>query len=572
MNVRARLAAAVAIGAALPGAAAAPSQTAALAPVVICHVTIPPAQAAVPGTLAGWAEGAQLFQGLGNFHRTVTTTSPQAQLYFDQGMRWLWAFNHDEATRSFARAAMLDPGCAMCFWGVALTIGPNYNLPLMSAPRGQVAFAALQSAQALAPHATPLEQALIAALAKRYPTAGSLTPDAFATVQSQYAAEMKAVAARYPADDDVVTLAAEALMTANAWKLWTQAGAPAPGTPEILALLEGVLARNPNHPGANHYYIHAVESSPNPARAVPAAERLGAMMPGAGHLVHMPAHIFQRVGRYADAAEANHRAAAADLAYYARTAPPDYYGGYTAHNWQFEAFSAAAIGRSAEAISAIAKSRLVVSDATLLQMPGSDWVMGMEYTVPARFGQWAALAATPAPDPRLPGLTAAWHWAHGSAMAALGKLPEARADLDALARSMAMATASDSAGLNTAPDIYKVALLTLQARIAGANGFQANRIALLTQAVHAEDALLYNEPADWFLPARHMLGRALLENNRPADAEIVYRAAKIHRRLLAGLDGLQVERMAGAVEHLELLLHLVEGVVVQPAADGLVVE
>jgi tetratricopeptide (TPR) repeat protein len=489
----------------------------------ICHVAVPVAPAEAPATLAAWAAGAQLFEGLGNFHRAITTSSPQAQLYFDQGMRWLWAFNHDEATRSFARAATIDPACAMCFWGVALTVGPNYNLPLMSAPRGQVAFAALQRAQVLAPKASPLEQAMIAALAKRYPTAAALSPDQFAAVQTGYAAAMRDLAKHYPADDDVVTLAAESLMTANAWKLWTQTGQPAPGTPEILTMLETVLARNSQHPGANHYYIHALESSPDPGRAVPAAERLGAMMPGAGHLVHMPAHIFQRVGRYADAAEANRRAAKADLAYYARTAPLDYYAGYTAHNWQFEAFSAAAIGRSAEALEAIRKSRLVLTDATIMQSPGSDWIMGMIYTVPARFGDWPALAVAPAPDAKLAGLTAAWLWGRGNALAALGRLDEARAARAALAKLAAAAKPGDYAGLNTAPAIYRVALLTLDARLAGAAGKHSERIALLTQALQAADALQYDEPADWFVPVRHLLGRALLENHQPAEAEIVYR-------------------------------------------------
>jgi tetratricopeptide (TPR) repeat protein len=491
--------------------------------VSICHVTVPQAQAGIPETVAGWAAGAQLFAGLGQVHRRVSTTSPAAQAYFDQGLAWLWAFNHDEATRSFARAATLDPGCALCFWGVALTIGPNYNLPLMSAPRGKVAFAALQRAQKLAPSSSAPEQALIGALAKRYPSPNALTQDQFAAVQNSYASAMRDVARTYPGDDDIVTFAAEALMTANAWKLWDAAGNPAPSTPEILAKLQTVLARNALHPGANHYFIHAMESSPDPARAIPAAERLGSLLPGAGHLVHMPAHIFQRVGRYADSAAANANAAKADLAYYAHATPLDYYATYSAHNWQFQAFADAAIGRRADAMEAIRKSRLIVSDEVLEQSPGADWVMGMIYTVLVRFGDWHALATTPAPDAKLPGLTAAWLWSRGTALAALGRLAEARNARADLARLAASAKPDDGAGLNTAPEIDRLALLTLDARIAEAEGRQSDRIALLRAAVRAEDALAYNEPSDWFVPTRHLLGRALLENHRPQEAELVYR-------------------------------------------------
>jgi tetratricopeptide (TPR) repeat protein len=288
-------------------------------------------------------------------------------------------------------------------------------------------------------------------------------------------------------------------------------------------MLERVMARNPQHAGANHYYIHAVEASPDPARAVPAAERLGTLLPGAGHLVHMPAHIFQRVGRYAESASTNAQAARADLAYFARTAPLDYYAGYTAHNWQFEAFSAAAIGRRDEAMAAIAKSRQIVSDELLRQGGASAWVTGMVYTVPVRFGLWQHLADQPPPAAGLPGLTAAWLWARGNALVELHRLPEARAARDALARMTQTAKPGDEAGLNRAPPVFRLALLTLDARLAGAEGDQARRIALLREATGAEDALAYSEPADWLLPVRHLLGRALLENGQPAAAEAVYR-------------------------------------------------
>src|SRR5215471_6949452 len=243
---------------------------------VLC-MTQPKGPGGVSATLAEWAEGARLFQRLGSFHRPVSTNSPEAQAYFDQGMRLLWAFNHDEATRSFAKAASLDPQCAMCWWGVSLTVGPNYNLPMMAVPRAAVAWDALQQAQAHAGQTAPVERALIDALAKRYPNAQPLDPSIEGPVLTAYADAMKAVAARFPDDSDVQVMTAEAMMNINAWKLWTLNGKPAPGTEEIVAILEKVLAKDPRHPGANHYYIHAVEASPNPVKGVAAAERLPGM-------------------------------------------------------------------------------------------------------------------------------------------------------------------------------------------------------------------------------------------------------------------------------------------------------
>jgi tetratricopeptide (TPR) repeat protein len=257
----------------------------------------------------------------------------------------LWAFNHDESTRSFARATQLDPDCAACYWGVALTVGPNYNLPVMALPRAQVAFDALTKAQKAAAHASPVDRALIDALAKRYPNAQPLDASNSAPILTAYAQAMKTVATQFPSDLDVQTLYAESMMNLNAWRLWTPEGKAAPGTEEIVATLESVLKRDPRHPGANHYYVHTLEASLHPDKAVAAAERLGGMMPAAGHLEHMPAHIMQRVGRYEEAAQANRKGAAADKSYFAKTQPPDYYAMYTGHNYQFLAYSAAMEGR-----------------------------------------------------------------------------------------------------------------------------------------------------------------------------------------------------------------------------------
>jgi tetratricopeptide (TPR) repeat protein len=313
------------------------------------------------------------------------------------------------------------------------------------------------------------------------------------------------------------------MMNVNAWKLWSLDGQPAEGTDEIVARLNRVLARDTQHPGANHYFIHAVEASPNPERALEAAERLRGMMPAAGHLEHMPAHIFQRVGRYGDAAEANRKGAASDIAYFKEADPPDYYAMYTAHNYQFLAFSTAMEGRKAETILAARQSRAVTPDAMLLEMPGLDWAVGELYTAMVRFGMWDDILAEPAPDPKLTALTGAHLYATTVALAAKGQTHAARQRLAALEHHAGGLGPDDTAGLNTASDVTAIALLSARARIADAEDRTAEAIPLLREAVAAEDRLAYNEPADWFVPNRHALGAALLKTNQPAEAEAVYR-------------------------------------------------
>jgi tetratricopeptide (TPR) repeat protein len=333
---------------------------------------------------------------------------------------------------------------------------------------------------------------------------------------------MKAAAERFPDDTDVQVMTAEAMMNINAWKLWTLDGAPAPGTEEILAILEKALARDPQHPGANHYYIHAVEASPNPGKAVAAAELLPALMPAAGHLEHMPAHIMQRVGRYEDAAEANRRGVAADLAYYAVTKPLDYYVMYTAHNYQFLAFSAAMEGRRAETIEAARKSRAIISDDLLAAMPGIDWYVGHLYAAMTRFGQWDEILAEPAPNTNLTGLTAAFLYAKVVALAAKSRIDDAKTQLTDLEKLAAAIGPDDGAGLNRLQDVLAVAALNGRARIALAEGKENDAITLLREAVAKEDQLAYDEPADWFFPTRHLLGAVLIKAGKAADAEVVY--------------------------------------------------
>lgn len=478
----------------------------------------------LPTSIAEWARGAILFEGLGDVHRPVTTRSPEAQRYFDQGLSLMWAFNHDEATRSFAKAAELDPECASCFWGVALTVGPNYNLPFLSEQRAKIAFEAQREAGRRAPGSTPVEQALIAALARRYPAARPLDPQSAIPILTSYADAMKDVAQRYPQDLDVQTLYAESMMNINAWKLWKPDGTPASGTEQIVGILEGVLARDPRHLGANHYYVHAVEASPHPENALLAAERLKSLAPAAGHLVHMPAHILQRVGRYEDAAAANRAAAVADAAYLSRTHPLDYYPVmYTAHNYQFLAYSAAAEGRKAETITAVDRSRGSVSDEMLLEMPGTDWYVAESYAARLRFGLWEELLALPAPNPKLIGLTAGYLHSRAVALAATGQLAASRSTLDELRKLAAAAPADSAAGQNTLKSVLAIALPIAEARIADGEGRLNDSIALLRQAVAAEDRLAYDEPKNWFFPARHLLGAALLRQGAATEAESVYR-------------------------------------------------
>jgi tetratricopeptide (TPR) repeat protein len=474
-------------------------------------------------SVADWAKGAQLFDGLGSFHRGITTSSPEAQRYFDQGMRLLWAFNHDEATRSFAKAAELDPKCASCYWGVALTLGPNYNMPLMAEPRARAGWEALGKARANAAAATPVEQALIAALAKRFDGPKPLDPSNSAPLLAAYVTAMEEVARRFPDDMDVQTMLAEGLMNTNPWKLWTADGKPGLGTPAILAALRKVLAKDPKHPGANHYWIHAVEASLDPARAVPSADVLVGMMPAAGHLEHMPAHIYQRVGRYEESAEANRKGAAADVAYLKLTPAPDYYPMYLIHNYQFLAYSAAMEGRRAETVKALRDARAAVPDSMLLAMPGLDWSIGYLYDGMARFGLWDEILAEPAPDPKLAGLTIAWLQARATALAAKGRVAEAKAVLPELERAIAAVPADAIQGQNSARPLYEIGALKAKARIAVAEGQRGAAIALLREAVAKEDGLSYNEPSDEFFPVRHLLGAVLIDAGKAAEAEAVYR-------------------------------------------------
>jgi tetratricopeptide (TPR) repeat protein len=476
--------------------------------------------------LANLAQGALRLEGLGGYHREIGAASPEAQAFFDQGLRLLFAFNHDEAARSFARAAELDPQCAACFWGVSFALGPNYNMVLLP-DRAEAAWEAARKAEALRDKARPAEQALIDALQKRYKGPEPLDPPAQQPYNEAFAAAMRDAAGRFPDDPDIQTFLAESLMDVNPWKLWTNDGKPAPGTEEIVTILEKVIAKHPDHPGANHYYVHAVEASRNPGRAVASADRLRDMMPAAGHLVHMPAHIYQRVGRYAEASEANRKGAAADAAYVAKAKPTGYYAPmYYSHNHAFLAYSAAMEGRSRESVEAAEASAQVVlqSPEMVEMMQGMDFYLSCPLLAKVRFGRWDDILDDPRPRSDWKVLNGLWRFAQGMARSGKGELDAAEAEWKVLSQIAAQVPEDLPAGYNTARDILGLAARLLEGDIAWKRGRADAAVAAFEDAVTREDKLNYDEPSDWFYPARHHLGAALLAAGRPADAEAVFRA------------------------------------------------
>lgn len=473
-------------------------------------------RSAVPGD-----QPARLFDGMGRHQRAVTTSSPAAQNYFNQGLVWAYAFNHDEAIRSFTQAARLDPQCAMAWWGVALCHGPHINNPVVPPERGRAAWEALQTALALQEHASPVERALIAALAKRY--ADPPPPDR-RPLDEAYADAMGQVWEQYPGDADVGTLYAEALMDLQPWDLWTQDGRPRGHTPEILAVLESVRAIDPNHPGANHLYIHAVEASPHPERGIDAADRLRRAVPAAGHLVHMPSHIDVQVGRWALASDQNELAIDADAAYRAISPRQDFYHVYMLHNHHMLSFASMMEGRSETAVAAARAAVGTVSkDYARRQAALVDPYMGAAYDALKRFGRWDEILAEPPPPSYLPITTAMWRFSRGVAYAARGQLEDARRERARFQRAAARVPDGAMMAINPAEKILRIAAHVLDGEIAYRAGEVDKALSELRTAVALEDELMYMEPPEWIQPVRHTLGAVLVEAGRFAEAEQVYR-------------------------------------------------
>jgi tetratricopeptide (TPR) repeat protein len=463
-----------------------------------------------------------LMDGLGNLHHPVSTKNAEAQKFFDQGLRLVYAFNHDEAARSFRRAAELDPQLAMAWWGVALAVGPNYNLPV-DPEHEKIAADAVAKAKALAKNAMPVERDYIEAIAARF--SADPKPD-YHQLDVNYSNAMAELTHNFPDDLDAATLYADSLMNLRPWKLWNADGTPAEGTNEIVAELEGVLRRDPNHIGAMHLYIHAVEASPNPERALPYANRIAVLAPAAGHLVHMPAHIYERTGNFDGARAQNEAAAKADEAYASSTGQQGMYMMmYYSHNLHFGAVAASMQGRCGDA-KRMAGQLTDNLRPMAKEMPMIEPFLGMQYAIGVRCGRWDELLAMSEPQAQTSALKAYWLFGRGMALAAHGKADEA----DALAKQLSAiekATPRDDIFMppveNRAWQIYHIAGDVLAARIAAAKGDKAAAITLLRDAVANQDQLLYDEPADWYYPVRESLGGVLLRSGDAKAAEQVFR-------------------------------------------------
>jgi tetratricopeptide (TPR) repeat protein len=470
--------------------------------------------------------GANLIEGLGDYSMPITAKSAEVQRWFDQGLAMTYGFNHDAAERSFLKAAEFDPDCAMCWWGAALVLGPHVNAA-MDPANNPKAWDRLQRAQRVASDATEKEQAFIKALSARY---AENPPEDRRPLDEAYAAAMAELAAKYPDDDEAVSLHAESMMDLQPWDYWDAAGQPKGHTAEVVSQLESVMARNPEHAGALHLYVHAVEASPDPSKGVAAADTLRELWPGSGHLVHMPAHIYARVGRYHDAVIANQKAIAADDAYLAicQPAPGVYPLGYVPHNHHFLWFAATMEGASKIALDAARTTSEKTNNAELMRAPGLEFTQNFAHSpllADVRFGRWEEVVKAPQPADDLPYMQAIWHYAQGMAAVRQGRIDDAKRHHEALVPA------------TTNPEIEKllqfgrysliggvrIAERFVAAEIARAEKKYDDAIAALNTAVTIEDTLPYDEPPAWHWPTRLALGDVLLEAKKPADAEQVYR-------------------------------------------------
>ncbi|MBD2310284.1 hypothetical protein H6G20_01125 [Desertifilum sp. FACHB-1129] len=462
---------------------------------------------------------------LGEFHHPISTDSPLTQCYFDRGLVLTYGFNHAEAARSFQQAAQLDPDCAMCYWGMALVLGPNINAAMDSETIPE-AWQALQRALLLSPKASQSERDYIQALTQRYSL--DATADR-ASLDIAYAEAMRELSQHYSEDLDAATLFVEALMDMTPWDYWTPTGEPNAHTMEILTTLESVLARNPNHIGANHLYVHAVETSPYPERGIESADRLGDLVPASGHLVHVPSHIYIRVGRYHDAAIANQRAIEADRAYLSQDHAQGIYTlAYVLHNYHFLWASATMEGQSQVAIQA-ARDLSARVNRRMMRQPGYGTLQHF-YVLPlyalTRFGKWDEILMQPSPATDLEYPTGVWHYARGMAFVGKGELEKAAQELENLSAIASHPALKDVTiwEVNNTQSLLQIASQMLAGELAGKQGEKERAIAHLNRALTLEDALNYDEPETWYSPVRQSLGAILLEANQPNAAEKVYQA------------------------------------------------
>jgi len=470
----------------------------------------------------GTAKPATMMTGLGDLHHPISTKNAEAQEFFDQGLRLIYAFNHAEAARSFQRAAELDPKLAIAYWGIAEAVGPNYNDPA-SEERFQQAHEAIQKAVDRSGNASDAERGYILALAKRFPADPKSDRRKAA---EEYRDAMREVVKNNPDDLDAATLFAESGMDLHPWGLWHRDGTPEAGTEEIVATLESVMKRDPNHLGAIHYYIHTVEASNSPERALAGANRLASLAPAAGHIVHMPAHIYIRTGDYAAAVKTNEEAAALDRAYIQRSGAQGIYPMmYYSHNLHFIAMCSAMTGDYAESRKAAEMLATHVAPA-VKDMPPLEGFMTIPMAVDVRFHKWDAILATKAPDAEMKATTGFWHFARGMALAGKGRISEAEAEYKIVAEAE-KATSPDAVFQmpinNKTKDILKIAENVLGAQVALAKRDNAVAVGMLRDAVAVQDMLKYDEPQDWFFPVRESLGGVLLMTGDAKGAEQVFR-------------------------------------------------
>lgn len=467
---------------------------------------------------------APLLEGMGDLHWQISSESELAQRYFDQALTLAYGFNHLEAERSFREAARLDDDCAICLWGAALVLGPNINDPVPSAEREANAYETLRAAVTRSQHASEKERALIEALETRY---AATPPEDRASLDLAYADAMRSVAKRFRDDLQIQALFAEAMMDTMPWAYWTEDAQPKPLTLEVFETLDHVLERDPDHPGANHFYIHAVEQE-QPERGVVPADNLRRVVPGAGHLVHMPSHIYIRVGRYHDGSSANELAIEADNDYVTQCRAQGIYPvAYVPHNHHFLWATTTMEGRSADALDAARHTAHHV-DRSLMREPDMGMLQhfsAIPYYALVRFGKWEEILAEPAPDEDLLYPTAVWHYARGIAYARGQKLREANQELRRVREIATDARLEEIriCGLNPTSSLAAIAAAVLRAEIAAARKDIKTAVAQLREAIAIEDSLIYGEPPDWFYPVRHNLGAILLEAGRPGAAEKVYR-------------------------------------------------
>lgn len=466
--------------------------------------------------------GEPIYEGLGSYTRKVTTDSVDAQRYFNQGLAFLHGFNHAAAIRSFQEAVRLDPTCAMAHWGIALANGPHINIPFVPPPAAEQAWAEIKLADENSAKASPVEKQLIAALKTRY---AQPQPEDRSPLDRAYADAMRRVWHDHPDDPDVGAWFAESLMDLRPWDQWTQEGKPQPGTEEVVATLDAVMKLNLNHPFANHLYIHAVEASPQPDRAVAAANRLRQLQPGLAHNVHMPSHIDIRTGNWDVAIESNRKAIEAAGKFRSVAGPAQ--GPiliYNAHNRHMLAYAAMMTGQREMAVQQIRTMVTEFPDEFLKDFaPFVDAYVAMPYEVLLRFGRWDDVLAMPDHPEHLPFARAMRHAARGVAAAALGDLTTARAEQDAYRKAAPLVPENEQAGPVPVRTILAVAEPMLAGEIQYRAGAIDEGLASLRAAVQAEDALRYIEPPAWFLPVRHALGAALMQSGKYAEAESVYR-------------------------------------------------